>query len=270
MKTLSKILDLAWGVTKFHFTRKFLMMAFVPFMAKAVGYNWEITPLSIVYLIAFFAAYSSIYFVNDIIDLENDKNKTFYYSSKKLVNGNASMIDYLDFGYMAAIVGLTASFLLNRDFGFFVFLNLLLAHLRHHINFLMVRTLVLGLLEFLNLAAMTLVFAPLSALFNPALLMLYLALCALYMFLYYGYRYRNGEDVVKYAKIGVILILAVLGFHVFRFKPNILPILVIVPLAITYAAAWVITLRLKNDTLMSAVQLAGGLLLAFLTNYWLV
>ena len=91
---------------------------------------------TILALLGFITAYHSIYYFNDIIDVEEDKKDPIKKATKPLARGDVTIQDYLSRMFLLLVIGLSLSFYAAPSFGWMVsallFLNFL--HSSHYIH----------------------------------------------------------------------------------------------------------------------------------------
>jgi len=108
---------------------------------------------SLIGVVAFLFAYSSIYYYNDLLDYSRDRQQGFMPRDKLLYHGAASHSDYIHLLAWSSILGISAAFLYSPALGVVTALTLAVAYLRTSISDLTVREVLLGVVELLNFEA---------------------------------------------------------------------------------------------------------------------
>ncbi len=257
-KKLRKLLDIYSVTLRFHLSRKLVFFGLIVYLLRTFG-KVKLSINHWLAFLAFFLAYSSIYFVNDLLDLEFDAKRKHYTYPKPLALGLAKPKDFINIAYLHGILGTAASFLYSPAFGSLVLVTLLLAHVRHFIKNLSLRTFLLYLLEFLNFAALTYPFG-LNHLFQLKFLVPLLLVCTYYAFLYFAY--RRFEKAKFYTNLGTVLTLIFLAFYTAYFKVNSFRMFVLGVFVTLYAQIWRFSVeKIHHDWLMSLAQFAGAFIL---------
>jgi len=141
------------------------------FLAFLLGYviffvvNGTLDPASLLAPLGFVIAYNSIYYINDIKDLEEDKKDSHKWKNKPLLNGSLTKkkATYLYFFYL--ITGLILSFFAGTFFGFTV-LFLLILNLLHTFFFKKTRLLLLINMALIQMTKITLGWIAVSSSFE--------------------------------------------------------------------------------------------------------
>jgi len=244
---------------RFHLTRKLVFFGLVYYLSRVAGLDFTLGIRPFVGFLAFFLAYSSIYFVNDLLDSDFDKKRKNNTYPKPLAMEIATPRDYINLSYLHSILGLSACFLFSQVLGVLTLLNLLVAHIRHFVKPIIPRTALIMLLEFLNLQAITAAFDPANIL-NPTLLVIYGIVSVFYAFLYFGYRHEKISEKAIFSgfALAAVLILAYSWIKAFEFAR----IAFLIFLIFVYSVVWFISVRfLRKDWLMDIVQFLGALVL---------
>lgn len=216
-----KLVSILKKFKKFAFLRKvaFLLMVLSYFKAMYV-----IVPdfIEIVLkFLAFFFLYNIIYFANDLIDYEFDKNRRFIRESKILARNEVSIREFSILGFKIASFGLLiGAMVFSKIEWFLIALLVIIGIYRSYIRNLVLRSVTIFLMEYLNLLLFATFIAQIEILLRDIVFHLF-AICisVWYTILYYAYRKIETVDINSLkayfiiANLVIIIYLVVLPLH---------------------------------------------------------
>ncbi|MBU5575185.1 MAG: UbiA family prenyltransferase [Candidatus Aenigmarchaeota archaeon] len=165
-------------------------------------------------LFGFLLAYHSIYYLNDLMDYEEDKNDEIKNKIKPLINKRITKETAISLMFIYSIIGLSISFYVNTLFGFAVFLSLFFNFL-HSSNFTRLKKTKLCKLNFFFLQSSKVSaswFILSNSLLNFPFFLVFLY-SSVYLFFYIFYKnIKNLDNYKIYYKIKLLGIPVILFF----------------------------------------------------------
>ncbi len=199
----------------FHLPRKLAFFMITYFVLKVLGIVKTLQLLHFLGFIAFFIAYTSIYFINDLMDYEYDKKRKHLAYDKPLVTLGIDPKVFAFLGYFHAVTGLSLAFICSTTFGAVLAFTLLLAHIRSLFKGKISRTFLLFVLESFNFASFaTILTGNLSSILKALAILAPVA-----VFYSFGYRaYREPEKRNFWLALSIFSFLILFTAAVFVLK----------------------------------------------------
>lgn len=187
--------------------KKAQLFALAVLTGVALGHTPDF--LGIVGVALFFTTYLSTYFYNDIVDLDDDKNKPVY-PAKLLARGEMSEAEALFLSSNLFALGVLLTMLYDPALGVLTFLAVFLNNVRSHVREVFTRQALLVLVEYTNFAAAY--YAFFHVLPNLSASSVALEFASLYALGHNVYKFRDGHlwRVLTHRKSILLTVLAFL------------------------------------------------------------